>query len=155
MIAALQTQSPLDAVARITVFLSVWVATSALVGAVMLRAACWLYNKMVGGPSSPHAMFEPTFSRALTINLMALLVNVGIGVVLGLAGIASREPRWLMVVISMLVGFLATAETFTTMLPTTFRTAVLLELIEFLIAIVIGLILAIPTALYSWFLLMR
>ena len=94
---------------------------------------------------------SPNSAGRFTIALMTMLLNFGIGLVLGLAGVVSQEWQWLFSVISVPVSFLVVAATISDMLPTTFRTAVLLVLIEILIVIVLDLIVAIPVVLFFWF----
>ena len=49
------------------------VPVGTLIGAVCLRAAVALYNKMAGGPSSPSSVPEPTFGKAMWITFATWL----------------------------------------------------------------------------------
>jgi hypothetical protein len=118
-----------------------------LIGAVILRAACWLYNSMVGGPKSPSAVPEPTMGRAMGIVFVTLLVNFavsfGVGLVVGGGAAAAGGDTQMAGIIAQLVSipisFLVMAGMLTALLPTTFPRALLVALLEFAISIVIGI----------------
>jgi len=48
-----------------------------LFGAIVLRAACWLFNKLAGGADSPPAVPEPGLVKAIAIVLIAMVIQVG------------------------------------------------------------------------------
>jgi hypothetical protein len=127
-----------------------------LIGAVILRAACWLYNKMAGGPKSPSAVPEPEFGRAMLIVFVTAIVQMGVGFVLGLViggGAAATgqadnpSMRLLPSLIGLPLGFLVMAGMLTAMLPTTFPRALLVALLEYFVIIVIAVIIVVFFAL--------
>jgi len=121
--------------------LIIGVAIGTLIGAVILRAACWLYNKLVGGADSPSAVPEPDFNKAVIICFVAALVQFGLGMVLGLAGVAAQLGPTMVNCISVPLSFLVTAAMLSAMLPTTFPRALLVALLQFVVIIVIVLVL--------------
>ena len=120
-----------------------------LVGAVVLRAACALFNKLAG---QDKRVPEPGFGKAMGIVVVTLIVNVVVGGVLGLllagggaaAGADQRSMQLLINVISIPIGFLTMAGMLTVMLPTSFGRALLVTLaqyaIMFAIFLVVGLV---------------
>ena len=119
-----------------------------------LRAACSLYNKLVGGPSTPTSVPEPSFGQAMGIIFVAWLVNLAVGFVLGMifaggAAAVGADRTQLMIaqVISIPIGFFVLAGMVTVMLPTTFGRAVLVSLLYLLVAVVVGLIIGIVVAM--------
>jgi hypothetical protein len=117
------------------------------IGAVILRSACWLFNKMAGGGESKGGVPEPGFGRALLITFVTLLVQVAVGFVIGLVlgtGAAAAQNagagpavQLLPSLISLPVGFLVMSGMLTAMLPTSFPRALLVALLEYLIMIAI------------------
>src|SRR5689334_14451286 len=81
-------------------------AVCLLIGAVILRAACSLYNRMV---AQDKRVPEPAFGKALGIMAVTLVVNIVVGAVLGLmlagagaaAGAGERSMQLLVNLISM------------------------------------------------------
>jgi hypothetical protein len=59
--------------------LVIGVAVGTLIGAVFLRAAVALYNKMAGGASSPGGVPEPAMGRAMWIIFAAFLAQLAVG----------------------------------------------------------------------------
>lgn len=120
-----------------------------LIGAVILRAACALYNKMAGPDKR---VPEPGFGKAMGIMVVALIVNVVAGGVLGLllagggaaAGADQRSMQVLVNLISLPLGFLTMTGMSTVMLPTSFGRALFVTLIQyaimFAIAIIVGVV---------------
>ncbi len=116
-----------------------------LVGAVILRAACSLYNKMA---HRENGVPEPGFGKALGITVVTLIVNMGAGFVVGLivggwaaaAGMGQQGAQLLSSVISFPIGILTMAGMSTVMLPTSFGRALLVTLIQYAIMIAIGLV---------------
>jgi len=84
-----------DRLAGMAVILGVGLAIGTAIGAVILRAAVSLYNRFVGGANSPSSVKEPSFGSAFLISFVTNLVNwivgFGIGVVIGVLGIATRS----------------------------------------------------------------
>src|SRR5262245_24340816 len=118
-----------------------------LIGAVILRAACSLYNKMAGADKR---VPEPGFGKALGIMVVTLIVNIVVGGVLGLllagggaaAGADQRAMQLLVNVISIPIGFLTMAGMSTVMLPTSFGRALLVTLIQYAIMFAIEIVVA-------------
>jgi hypothetical protein len=124
--------------------LVIGVAIGTLIGAVILRAACWLYNKIAGGPNSASAVPEPDFGKAILICFVTALVNSGIQLVLGLVASQMGAATNL---ISLPISFIVMAAMLTSMLPTTFGRGLLVALLEFVVIIVVCLILGVLFAL--------
>ena len=55
-----------------------------LIGAIILRAAVSLFNKMAGGADSEGAVPEPEFGKAMGITFVTTLVNMVAGFMIGL-----------------------------------------------------------------------
>ena len=115
---------------------------AALVSAVILRAACSLFNKLAG---SEKAVPEPGFGKALGITAATLVVNVLVGIVIGLvlgtgaaaAGAKPSQTQLLVNLISMPAGFLVMSGMLTAMLPTSFGKSLLITSIAYAISIAI------------------
>ena len=108
-------------------------------GAIVLRAAVSLYNKMAGGPKSPSAVPEPSTGRAIAIVFVATLVNVVLGFVVGLL-FAGAQMGGLSVtaqLATMPISAFVMAGMLSTLLPTTFQRGILVTLCYLLIALVI------------------
>jgi hypothetical protein len=125
----------------------VGVAVGTVIGAVLLRAAISLYNKVAGGAGSPRGVREPAFGEAMGVTFATCLVNACVGVVLGLvreavtaaAGPGARggvnvltQPAPVAVSLLVMAGLLSAV------LPTTFGRALLVVLCYTLIVLVIG-----------------
>jgi hypothetical protein len=109
------------------------IAVLTLIGAVILRAACWLYNKMAGGQSSPSAVPEPDFGKAILISFVSMLVNFGAGVVLDFAGIAANIGQTGVNAISWPLCFIVDTVMIAAMLPTTIVRGLLVALIQYVV----------------------
>ena len=127
--------------------LVVGVAIGTLVGAIILRCACWLYNKMVGGPGSEASVPDPSFGQAMAIAFVTMLVQFGLGLVLGIAGLAAQMPPGAVNLISIPLSYLASAAMITAMLPTTFPKGLLVALLYIVICIVLAVVIAVFVAL--------
>jgi len=116
-----------------------------LVGAIILRAAVSLYNKMVVDADLPRAVPEPPIGKAMGITFVTTLVNTVVGSIVGsviggaAAAVGARGGG--VGVTAQLVSFSITAlfmaGMLCTMLPTTFGRAILVTLCHFLIVIII------------------
>jgi hypothetical protein len=112
------------------------VAIATVVGAVILRAAVSLFNKLAGGANSPHRVPEPNFGKAMLITFVTILANqsIGIGLLLatGLGALAmgaNVRSAWIATqLISTPVGMLVMSAMLARMLPTTFPRAILVML---------------------------
>jgi hypothetical protein len=122
------------------------VSIISLVGAVVLRASCWLFNKFAGGPGAPNSVPEPSLGKACVIALVTAIVQQVVGFVVGLivgaGGVAAGANQQATTVAAMLVsipiGFLVFAGLVSVLLPTTIGRAFGVALCEFLIGAVIA-----------------
>jgi len=130
-----------------------------LIGAMLLRAAVALYNRLVGGESADGAVPSPSFRTAMGIALSTNVANFFVGIVIGIAvsemGRADPQPAgvdWqararslqiLSQLIAMPIGFFVAAGMLCTRLPTTFGRASLVALCYVLISILIVAVLAV------------
>jgi len=116
-----------------------------LIGAVILRAACWLNNTMVGGAKSESGVPEPGLGRAMGIVLVTLLVNGGVGFGVGFLMGASllqsgMSPLTMQVIVTLIgvpIGFVVMSAMLTAMLPTTFGRAAIVTLLNYVVSIVV------------------
>ena len=124
-----------------------------LIGALVLRAACWLYNKIAGGPNVAAAVPEPDFGKAVAIVFVSMLVNVMVSMALTFAFgggfVARNDPSSQLIqsAISMPISLLVMAGMVTAILPTTFGKGILIALLYLLVAIAIGIVIAVPIVL--------
>jgi hypothetical protein len=139
------------------------IALGILIGAVIFRAACALYNKMAGGRGSPSSVPEPSFGKAMGIVLLTTLVNgvvgFGIGMVVGIAGVAVHADQKAVTILAQLVSFpvgiLVGGGMNAAMLPTTFGRGILVALCQLLIVLFIVIVLGVifgGLALVAYFL---
>jgi len=113
-----------------------------LIGAVILRAAISLYNRMASASQVP----EPTFGKALLITLVTMLVNFVVSLVLNMvvggAGAAANANEQavggMAQLLSLPVSLCVLAFMLSTMLPTTFGRGFLVSLCNLLIWIVVA-----------------
>jgi hypothetical protein len=120
-------------------------AIFALIGAIILRAAISLYNRMTS-----NSVPEPSFGSAYLIVFAAGIVNAivqfAMGFMLGMTGAAGGDDTTTGNVIVQLIGIpvslVVMAAMISSMLPTTFGRAFLITLLYLLIGIAIGIIIA-------------
>jgi len=132
-------------------FLVVGVFIGLLIGAVILRAACALYNAMAGGKGSPYRVPEPELGKAMGIVFVTALINYASGFVIGLMANAGAEatrinplgPNLLASAISLPLSLLVMAAMLTAMLPTTFGRGILVALCNLLVTILVVVAVAI------------
>jgi hypothetical protein len=126
-------------------FLVFGVLLGLLIGAVILRAACALYNAMAGGKGSPYRVPEPGLGQAMGIVFVTALINFVVSFVLGLAvgagaeatGTGAQGPALLFQLISLPVSLLVMAAMLAAMLPTTFGRGILVALCNLLVSILV------------------
>jgi hypothetical protein len=122
---------------------AITVVIGAIVGAVFLRAAIALYNKMVGGAMSPSGVPEPAFGKAIGITFVTSLVNAVVSFLIGLITSAGAEVagRKGVDVVAQLIAFpvslLIMATMLSALLPTTFGRAILVTLCYMLIVLIV------------------
>jgi hypothetical protein len=128
-----------------------------LIGAVFLRAAVALSNKMAGGALSSSRVPRPTFGKALWISLGSSLAQMVVGLLVGGVGdsgvtvVGSREKEFDVVrqLMSLMLSLLIMAAIISAKLPTTFSRAILVTLCYVLIVIlVVGPFVALAVVLF-------
>jgi hypothetical protein len=129
--------------------LAIGLAIGTFIGAVILRAAVSLYNKLAGGAGSPNAVAEPSMDKAALTVFLATLANVVVGFLLGMAigaasgaaGARGEEAAVIAQVAALPVGVLVMAGILSAMLRTTFWRAILVTLCYMLVsALIVGVI---------------
>lgn len=116
-----------------------------LIGAIILRAACWAFNKLC---QPENRVEEPSFGKSLLMALVSmvaqLVVGFGIGLVFGAGLAAAGFEQWqiqlIVNAISLPVGVLVMAGTITLILPTSFGRAILIALLYLAITIAVGIV---------------
>jgi hypothetical protein len=102
------------------------IAFGTMLGAVFLRAACALYNKLAGGKGSPSSVPEPLLGKAMGITFVTILVHAVAGFEL----------------LSLPVSLLVLAGMNSALLPTTFARGVLVALCYLLVGFFVVVVLA-------------
>ena len=130
-----------------------------LIGAVFLRAAISLYNKMAGGASSPGSVPEPAFGKAMWIIFGSTVFQMVVGgLVIGIstdagpvaAGAGGKGVDFVAQLISLPVGLLIMAAVLSAKLPTTFGRAVLVTFCYMLmVLLVVGVLEGIAVLLFG------
>ncbi len=125
--------------------LVIGVAVETLIGAVFLRAAVALYNKLAGGASSPSSVPEPTFGKAMWITFAASVAQFVVGSLISLATgggatAAGGRGQGVDVVAQLIVSFLIMAGVLSARLPTTFGRAILVTLCDMLLVLLVVLL---------------
>jgi hypothetical protein len=131
------------AVGALLCALVIVVAVGTLVGAVFLRAAIALYNKMAGGASSPGGVPEPAFGKAMWIIFAATLAQVVVGLLFDFltgagampVGEGGKDVHVGAQLIFLPVSLLIMAAVLSAKLPTTFVRAILVTLYYMLMVI--------------------
>ena len=138
--------------------LVIGLAIGTVIGAVFLRAAIALYNKLAGGDSSASSVPRPTFGQAMWISYATCVAQMMVGFFIGgLTGTRAPVPRADEegvnvdgLLISVLIGLLIQAVILCEKLPTTFGRAILVTLCDLLIVIrVAGVIAAIAVVVFA------
>jgi hypothetical protein len=117
-----------------------------LIGAVFLRAAVALYNKMAGGASSPSGVPEPALGKAMWISFAISLAQMVVGSLIGLltdagptaAGTRGQGADVVAQLISFAVSLLIMAGMLSARLPTTFGRAICVTLCYMLVVLLVG-----------------
>lgn len=125
--------------------LAIGLVIGTFIGAVILRAAVSLYNKLAGGAGSPNAVAEPSMDRAALTVFLASLANVIVGFFLGMAigaasgaaGTPGEGATVIAQVAALPISVLVMAAILSVMLPTTFWRAILVTLCYALVAALI------------------
>jgi hypothetical protein len=126
----------LDEIAVLLVALVVGLAFNAAI----LRVACRLFNRLVGGPSSEKAVPIPSFGKAFGIMILTFVINslAGTFFELGAASAGFQEERVRLAVLASLpLGVLILGWIASGLLPTRFSKALGVALIHFGIILVV------------------
>jgi hypothetical protein len=127
--------------------LVIYVAVGTLLGAVFLRAAVALYNKLAGGASSPNSVPEPALGKAMSITFATSVAQIIVGLLInGLvtgggaaaAGARGHGTDGVATLIFFPVSLLIMAEMLSARLPTTFGRAFLVTLCDMLVVLLVG-----------------
>lgn len=132
--------------------LAIGVAVRTLIGAVFLRAAVALYNKLAGGASSPSSVPEPAFGKAMWIIFATSLAQIVVGFVIEVAAGARGlgVPLVVAQLISVAVSILISAEILSAKLQTPFGRAFLVTLCYVLVELlVVGVLVAIAVLVFA------
>ncbi|HEY7314406.1 MAG TPA: hypothetical protein VH643_33975 [Gemmataceae bacterium] len=132
--------------------LVIGLAVGTLIGAVFLRAAVALYNKLAGGASSPSSVPEPTFGKAMWITFAISLAQMVLGysLIAAAAGAGGQGAVVVAQFISVPVSLLISAEILSAKLPTTFGRAILVTLCDMLLVlIVLGVLVGIAVLVFG------
>ena len=129
-----------------------------LIGAVFLRAAVNLYNKMAGGASSPGSVPEPAFGKAMWIifdSTVMRIVVVGLLICISTTGAGPVVPgaggkgdhvvaQLISSPVSLLImSLLIMAAVLSAKLPTTFGRAIVVTFCYMLVALLVGVLVGI------------
>jgi len=136
-----------------------------LIGAVILRAAIALYNKMAGGASSPSGVPMPAFGKAMWISFAICFAQIVVGfLIAGLTGpgltapgAGEKEANVVGEIISFPVSLLIMVAILSAKLPTTFARAILVTLCYMLVTlcfmlisiVVVGVLVAVAVILFG------
>jgi hypothetical protein len=114
-----------------------------LIGAVILRAAIALYNKMAGGASSPSGVPMPAFGKAMWISFAICFAQIVVGFLIvavtspraTASGTGENEVNVVAELISFPVSLLIMVAILSSKLPTTFGRAILVTLCYMLVTL--------------------
>ena len=139
--------------------LAIGLALGTLIGAVLLRAAVALYNKMAGGASSPFGVPEPVFGKAMWISFDICVAQLVVGLfIVALTGTGTTVvPRAnekgvdvVGLLIPVLIGLFSQVAILSAKLPTTFGRAILVALCYLLVALlVVGALVGIAVLVFG------
>lgn len=143
-------------VLAITLLLAIVLVTS-LIGAVVLRAACALYNKMVGGEESDAAVHRVGFTRGAAIVLISIVVTFVANAIISMIAswglwelyrvhLRNAQDKALLSLLSIPVDLLVTAILVQRMLPTSFLRAAIVSFIYYVIFFVISVVVIVVIA---------
>lgn len=133
-------------VGALLVFVCVSVAIGTLVGAILLRAAIGLYNKLFGGKRRSTRVPEPPLPTAILITFVTSVVNVGVAFVIGFAtgigaaatGVGGKGASLVAQSIALPISVLVMAGLLAAMLPTSIGRAMVVVALQAAIALAIG-----------------
>jgi len=121
-----------------------------LIGAVFLRAAVALYDKMAGGASSPDSVPPPAFGKAMWISFDICVAQLVVGLfIVALTGTGATVPRADAkgvnvdgLLIYVLIGLFIQVGILCAKLPTTFGRAIVVTLCDLLIVMLVAGVIA-------------
>lgn len=120
------------------------VLVGALMGGIVLRAACWCYNVFASQSKDSPAVPEPSLGRSMLVAFVCavLVVAVRVGVVfVGARGAEfSPEAAQTLTYISLVPAFFVMAGLLANLLPTSFGNAVGVTFTAFAIGFVLSMI---------------
>ncbi len=119
------------------VFLVIGLLIGLAIAAVILRAACALFNKMAGGAGSPGSVPSPGFGKAMLMVLVIGIIQFVTGIVLGVMGVTANMTPIMANLISTPISFLVSAGMISALLPTSFGKGLGVALCQFIIMILI------------------
>ena len=119
------------------VFLVIGLLIGLAIAAVILRAACALFNKMAGGAGSPGSVPNPGFGKAMLMVLVIGIIQFVTGIVLGVMGVTANMTPIMANLISTPISFLVSAGMISALLPTSFGKGLGVALCQFIIMILI------------------
>ena len=138
--------------------LVIGLAIGTLIGAVFLRAAIALYNKMAGGASSHSRVPKPAFGKAMWISFANCLAQIVLGfLIVGVtdtgataAGARGQGVDMVAPLISFPVGLLIMAGILSAKLPTTFGRAIVVALCYmFIVLLVVGVLVGVAVLVFG------
>jgi hypothetical protein len=138
------------------IVLIVLLAVSSVIGGIVLRAAISLFNSLIGKKSRSGAMSEPSLGKAIGITLATVIVNAGLGLVVGallgggtqLAGQGPGYPKFVAGTVSSVLAILSMVVMLASLLPTSLLRAFVVTLFNYLICFAIGLFLVAVASLF-------
>ena len=119
------------------VFFLIGFGIALVIGAIILRAACWLFNKMAGGEGSPGSVPSPGFGKAMLMVLVIGIIQVVAGIVMGILLANAGMGIVMLQLVSTPISFLVAAGMISALLPTSFSRGLGVALCQFIISILI------------------
>jgi hypothetical protein len=136
--------------------LAIVIVIRTLVGAVILRAAVAIFNKLAAGASSPSSVPEPAYGKAMWIIFAASLAQMVVGALISLrgageaAGARGQDVDSVPLLIAIPVNLLIMAGVLSGKLPTTFGRSFLVTLCYTLVeTLVVGIIVALAILVFG------
>jgi hypothetical protein len=120
------------------------VLVGALMGGIVLRAACWCYNVFASQSKDRPAVAEPSLGRATFVALACTVVVVGVRVAVVFVGARgtefSPEAAQTLTYLSLVPAFFVMAGMLARLLPTSFGNALGVTFTAFVIGFVLSMI---------------
>jgi hypothetical protein len=119
------------------------VTIGTVIGAIVLRAACWLYNKIAGDATDSASVREPSFGGAMAITFVTMLANFTTDLLLLFYGKAAEMSYLKVSLISASISFVVASVMIAALLPTTFGRAMAVVILQLLIGIAASVVVAV------------